>query len=282
MAQDISTNGKTGRDVRRYLNEIRYRDLNGCPDYLSAVTDQGYLVGDRYAYRILNTLTSMPGDLGNNLSFFASDPYYNAGAKWVVPYIYPLDRNYETDYQGIPPAQFALRALSMGGLCLVQEEDMKGCMALVIFEIPKDYPFRSIEEDVKRVVSGVLGTHPRQTRVLVSTCPVDAISVTIFLLRPKTNFLDQWCTESTDGDRKKALQSHWYSRTQTDGRELTGPWAGIINAMVATSYDARSPNESMEDIRQQLEKKAFRKAAESSEINICDDFAAYAKQVGLI
>jgi len=290
ISAPLTTVGSQNRDMLRYSRYIEVNEWKGQRPSYMASSSNGYILSDRYAYRVMAMLTRLPEDLGNNLAFFQADPRYSQGGKWIVPYLYPMDMDYETDYHGFPPAAFALKALVNGGLAKVTEGGTRGRMVLVVMELPEQYTGRTVVRDVQKVISEVLLTEEENVRVLISKSPVDGIAVGIFLLSPPTNFLLNWYKEAST-DRKYALHSDWQRRVNTgplsDGignglHALEGPWAGVSLAIAQAKNKSLEMDQSIIDAMVVKYEAEARQAGEkAASIDICAAFINFANKFAL-
>jgi len=294
--------------LARYMKEIESNILAGCPEYLVDTGDKEYMLVDRYIHRIMSVLTRIPVDIGNIVNaFFGGETYYNADAKWVVPYIYPLDGDYEDEYDQLPPAYLTLRALTEGNLCKVSQNGHPGgSKAVVIFERPDGYRFVSVVKDhASRVVAEVLEINQEDVQVILTRSRRNGVSVTVLWLHPRTNFLDEWCAKTIDQKQMEDLQTEWSTKVRSAGSESLTPengsldpgipdawvqvYRGIAARLRAVKITESSSSESKEAIEKQLEtletglpQKVRKKIDESATVEICRIFMDYARKVGLM
>jgi len=291
---------RTNEKLARYMKEIERTILGGCPEYLAQTGDQQYLLADRYIHRMIAVLTRLPVDIGNIFTgYFSQEESYNAGAKWVVPYIYPIDGDYEDDYDLVPPALLTLRALTEGNLCNVNEKGPQlGSKAIVVFEMPDNYRYASVVKDqASRIVAEILKIDQDQD-VQVYTVPSrgNGVSVLVFWLHPRTDFLEDWCTNTEDAERMGNLQTEWANRVRSAASEddadkidsgirgLPRAWVrayrGIITILAANNRLSDN-SESEEELESKLSDDAHRKIIESANHQIGPEFMEFARKVGL-
>ena len=97
----------------------------------------------------MSSLSRLPEDVSNVMTLFRTNTRFAQGARWVLPFIYPLNSDFEFDYRDVPPALLILRALQKGGLC-DPAEVRSDSLAVVICEYPSDYPEEFLTDMVKK------------------------------------------------------------------------------------------------------------------------------------
>jgi len=283
-----SGNGDTDYAVPRYMEHIETNLLKGLPSYLGNRAPE-YIVPDRYSYRIMGVLTRLENDVGDMISHFKEDTYYNQGARWLVPYVYPLDRDYEVEYKGVPPAYLALRAIHEGALCEVDQDNPHGTKAVVLFEAPRGYHIGSHEAAITRAVSEALRIPAKDVVLKGSTSPVDGVAVTVLWLHPMTKFLQSCCDldNESQAERKNELTAAWRNRVRSAGNESEVPsaatippsWASVCQG-VARMW-ATNERASRQEIAR-LRRAVPIKIKEHVERDICDEFLVYARRTGML
>jgi len=283
---------KNGNGVSRYLNYIERTILHGRPEYQEN-SPREYMLSDRFAYRIMSVLTRLPNDVADIIRHLQTDADYNQGARWLVPYIYPLDSEYETSYEDVPPAYLALRALEDGGLCDVVPENPQGTQVVVLFEAPQGYDRGKAEKDVQQVVAEKLRVRMDQVVVRTPTTPegINGVAVTILWLRPETSFMKTWCDLKENEDDRTRLIDDWHNSVGSAGedsaghprrqRAVSGRLELIINGIVSACAGLGDLDLNPEDVAK-LRRDGPSMLREKADLDICQEFFDFATEVGLM
>jgi len=296
-------NPRSTERIGRYIRHIENRILEGCPEYLEVTGKKEYILVDRYIHRIMSVMTRIPGDIGDTITgYFSKETSYTDGARWVVPHIYPVDRDYEEDYDQVPPALLTVRAITEGNLCKLSENGTQmGTKAVVIFEAPKDYRFRSkVPEQVSRVVAEMLNLDQKEgVQVTMVDSRGNGAAVYVLLLHPRTDFLDEWCDNVKDTNRMEALHLEWSNKVHAAANEeaveddglvaggLPNAWVrayrGIIPGLQAgVTFDQENPDEPTQQLISKLVTDAKTKIDASAKYDIRGEFIEFALKVGLM
>jgi len=210
--------------LRRYREHIA-ADIGAPPRYLST---PNLAVTDRFAARLVRLLSLLsrrgnPGDIRTHMSS-GSESKYNHSAHWAIPYVWPIDQDFEDDMEGIPPAYYAWRALAEGALCTPSERFRSATHAVILLEAPDTYleQFPEWEDNVSRVVCELTGLDDSRVLKRAVTSEAKGLSLCILMAAQAPNFVESWEDDSQLQDDLKVAPGRWADLADQGDNQTAG------------------------------------------------------------
>jgi len=281
--QRIQADNRTKTETNRYLNELDDIILNGIPEYMEPA-DHLYEASDRYAYRIISSLSRLPEDITNVITFLNTNDRFHKGSKWVLPFIYPLNADFEYDYRDVPPALFILRALQKGNLC-ESAEIRPDSLAVVICEFPEDYPQQfviDLPRQAQEVVGTILGIEEKNVRVVPFRTKGEGFSVTVLVAGTEPSIFNKWREDAQDQKVRDEIQDRWIQRvsvTDTEEGILGGSWDAICQL---TAQAVKDTEDEQNDFANAISQSAVEHRDRATEYDVCEAFLEFAEKTGYL
>ena len=272
---------RTGIETERYLQEIESL-LSGLPKYMER-PERLYAAADRYTYRIMSALNRLPEDITNILTFYKGNTRFAAGGKWAIPYLYPLNADYEYDYRDIPPALMVLRALQKGGLCS-PAQIRSDSLLVIICEYPEDYPTNYVMrlvQDSQNVASDLLSIPNENIRVIPFRSTGNGFSVTALMVGSEPKIFEQWIKDASNQTKRNEIKTMWRNRVSSGG-DTSGSndaWDTICQLTAEALVDNRGEQIELAD---RLRSEAIQWREDASMVDICETFVEFATSTGFI
>jgi hypothetical protein len=214
--------------LRRYRQHI-VADIGESPRYLSS---PNLAVTDRFAVRLVRllsllSLSANPGDIRTHMSS-GSESKYEHLAHWAIPYVWPIDQDFEDELEGIPPGYYVWRALAEGALCRPSERFRSATHAVVLLDAPDSYleQFPEWEENVTRVLCQLTGLD--DTRVMKRSIRSGAQGLSLCIFMGAQTDLDiapgRWADLVDEGESQSAGNANTRWNTVAD---LVAPIKGV-------------------------------------------------------
>ncbi|MCL0055449.1 hypothetical protein M1N56_06230 [Dehalococcoidia bacterium] len=288
VAGRYNQDDRTRMETRRYLDEFKHviftsdSPVDGMPDYLEE-SDQLYSASDRYAYRIMSSLNRLPQDIANVITFLKGNDKFAKGARWVLPYLYPLNADYEFDCRDVPPALMVLRALEKGGLCNPATM-RRNSHAVVICEYPTDYPDEfviNLPQQAQKVVSDLLQIDRANVMVSTFRSPGKGFAATVLVAGTEPAIFSQWLSSCQDSEKHEEIRARWRQRisvADSKNEAATGdPWALICRM---TSEAVKSTADERETFFKEISASSVEWRERTANYDICEDFLEFAEKIG--